>query len=122
MENWEKLMKRIKSKDSKAKEQRCPYLFLEADEIPRHHYWLDFIEGMQAKILAENELQEVNKYIPILLKISKTFNHIPAELYQTIMNKNTKAIIDDIRGEGVSNLLKLFKYRNKLKFNPNIKI
>jgi hypothetical protein len=52
----------------------------------------------------------------------RTFKYIPAELYQTIMNKNTGAAMTDLRGEGVSGLLKLFKYRNKLKFNPNIKI
>lgn len=38
------------------------------------------------------------------------------------MNKNAGTSIESIRGEGVSGLLKLFKYRNKLKFNPNIKI
>ena len=35
-DNWEKLIKKMRSKDPKAQTMKCPYLFLEKDEIPRH--------------------------------------------------------------------------------------
>jgi hypothetical protein len=71
-------MKQLKSKDPKAKETPCPYLFLEREEIPRHEHWVSMIEQMQTKMKEAKDFLELNQYIPVLLLIQKTFYHIPA--------------------------------------------
>ena len=42
------------------------------------------------------EIVELNEFIPVLLEIQRTFNHLPGELYQLVINRNTMADINKL--------------------------
>ena len=44
---WEKTVKKMRSKDPRAKSMPCPYLFLEKEEIPRHEAWINLLEVLR---------------------------------------------------------------------------
>lgn len=54
--------------------------------------------------------------------MQQTFYYIPADLYQAVLNKNAAAPFKLLTSHNISDLLTLMKFRNKIKFNPNIKI
>ena len=50
MSNWERLVKKMQETDGKAKLAKCPYLFLEKEEVMRHEHWGSLMKEIHRKI------------------------------------------------------------------------
>ena len=70
------MIAKLNSKDKNA--AKCPYVFLEREEITRHEHWLNLIDRMREKIEKEEDVSVVNDYIYSLFTIRKTFHFLPA--------------------------------------------
>lgn len=72
------MIAKLKSKDKNAANKKCPYVFLESEEITRHEHWLNLIDKMREKIEKEEDVSVVNDYMYSLFTIRKTFHFLPA--------------------------------------------
>ena len=48
--NWERLVKKMQETDGKPKPTKCPYLFLEKEEIMRHEHWGSLMKEIHRKL------------------------------------------------------------------------
>jgi hypothetical protein len=54
--------------------------------------------------------------------IQKTFNIVPADIYQLVFTKNALANFQELTPVHISSLLRFLRYKNKVKYDPLIKI
>jgi hypothetical protein len=54
--------------------------------------------------------------------IQRIFYFIPADIYHLVLTRNALANFQDLTPLHISSLIKLLRYKNKIKYDPLIKI
>jgi hypothetical protein len=122
MENWERMVKKMQEKEGKSKPVKCPYLFLEREEITRHEQWAAMMKEIHRKMTQIADITAFNEYLPTLFQIQRIFNSVPADIYQLVFTRNGLANFNDLTPEHISSLLRFLRYKNKVIYDPFIKI
>ncbi len=50
MEQWGAFIKKLQEEQGKAQTIKCPYLFLEKEEISRHEHWTTLMREISRKL------------------------------------------------------------------------
>lgn len=89
--NWERLVKKMQETEGKPKPNKCPYLFLEKEEIMRHEHWGSLMKEIHKKLTDIKDIKAFNDYLPVLFLLQRNFHSIPADIFNLVLTRNALA-------------------------------